>query len=478
MSRPAWARFSLRARLLVLTLLGVAAALLLAHGVLSNLFREEVQRQVAQGLQAQLDLLTTRLEPDAQGQLDLKGQNPADPRWQQPYGGLYWQVDLPQRPAAWRSRSLWDSQLNLPPDQLGSTELHQHLLSGPQGEPLLVLERRVQWPEQGSARLAVAADLRDSHTAVARFERVLGWSLLVLLAVLLLAAWAQVRLGLAPLAELQRALAALRQGQQPRLQGHYPAEVQPLVDDFNGVLAHNEAVLERARTQAGNLAHALKTPLSVLAQAAQAASPSAPGLPELVQEQVAQAQRQVDWHLARARAAAAHSVQRTAVLPQLQALVRTLARLHPDKTLSLPTSPQSQALHFAGETQDLLEMAGNVLDNACRWARQQVRVQASITAQGLLTLCVDDDGPGVPLERRAQVLRRGERLDEAQPGHGLGLAIVQDLAALYGGTLQLQDSPLGGLRVLLTLPSTPGAAGPQNPAQPSGLAQEPGPASR
>jgi signal transduction histidine kinase len=226
------------------------------------------------------------------------------------------------------------------------------------------------------------------------------------------------------------------------------------------VLDRNAEVVARARTQAGNLAHAIKTPLAALSQAAAATQQqreTGAALAALVEEQVAVARRQVDWHLARSRAAAAQGLPgaRIALEPVLQGLLRVLDRVHAERRLSLRCAPMPPGLAFAGEVQDLQEILGNLLDNACKWARQQVLVSAtSGGTEGArrLRIVIDDDGPGIDAARRGAVLARGARLDEAVPGSGLGLAIVHELVGLYQGSLQLQAAPMGGLRVELVLP--------------------------
>lgn len=463
-----WMR-SLRLRLLALTVAGVAVAVLLAGLVLGGLFREHVQQQFAAALMLQLDQVTARLDFDAQGQPVMAAQALSDPRWVKPYSGLYWQVDAMapdgrSRTVVLRSRSLWDTSLALQADRLADGAVHTHEVQGPQDAPLLVLERTVRTASEAGKRwrLAVAADLRDTQAATARFTRVLALSLAALLALLAAAAWAQVAVGLRPLKALQRGLQQVRQGQATQLQGAFPDEVQPLVDDFNAVLGRNAEVVERARTQAGNLAHALKTPLTVLDQAAGAPAPQGEctALAALVHDQVQVARRHIDWHLARSRAAAlAHLPgQRTALDPVLSGLVRVMHKVHAERNLTIAMELPKAPLLFAGEAQDLQEMLGNLLDNACQWARHAVRVQAQVLAGGLqgpahqLLIAVEDDGPGLAAEQRLWVLERGVRLDESVPGSGLGLAIVRDLAALYGGRLDLESASGGGLRAVLRLP--------------------------
>ncbi len=362
-----------------------------------------------------------------------------------------------------RSRSLWDTSLTLQVDALADGAVHMHEVSGPQGAPLLVLERTVRAEGVDAARwrLIVAADLQATQAATAQFTRVLALSLAALLVLLAAAAWAQVAVGLRPLQALQRGLQDVQQARTTRLQGAFPAEMQPLVDDFNAVLERNAEVVERARTQAGNLAHALKTPLSVLENAACAPAPSdgaaLAALAALVREQVQVARRHIDWHLARSRVAASAHLpgQRTALEPVVGGLVRVMNKVHAgrgvDITVALPDAP----LFFAGEAQDLQEMLGNLLDNACKWAQSTVRLQAQVLGgqPSQMVVSVEDDGPGIGAAQRAQAVERGVRLDETVPGTGLGLAIVQDLAALYGGRLDLEPADLGGLRVVLVLPA-------------------------
>ncbi|MBL8359211.1 MAG: sensor histidine kinase [Rubrivivax sp.] len=450
---------SLRLRLLAVTLATLVVALAGAHAWLAGLFRDHVLGQFDQALSQQLDQLAARLEFDAQGRPVIGPRGMSDPRWEQPYSGLYWQVErLPAGGAArrsmLRSRSLWDAELAMPVDALADGAVHRHDVAGPRGEPLRTAERSLQAGEPADARwrLIVAGDLRDTAAAIERFNGVLALSLLGLGVLLALAALAQVAVGLAPLRTMQQGLQRVRAGRDQRLAGRFPAEVQPLVDEFNGVLERHAQSVERARAQAGNLAHALKTPLAILGQAARGAGPGA--LPTLVDEQVQVAERQLQWHLARARAAATQRMpgQRTLVLPVATDLLRTMDRLHADRHLDLGADDVPAALAFAGEAQDLQEMLGNLLDNACRSARTRVCVRATRVGP-LLHIAVEDDGPGIAPDQRAAVLQRGVRLDESRAGSGLGLAIVLDLARQYGGDLALDATASGGLCARLTLPA-------------------------
>jgi len=467
MIRPGWAT-SLRFRLLAATLVALSLALLLAGLLLAGLFRQHVERQFEDTLRLQLDQLTASVNFNAAGDPLPMPQTLPDPRWQQPYSGLYWQIDGngegggggPEQRGLLRSRSLWDTALALPADALLDGTVHAHQIAGPLGVRLLLLERSVHaadLPER-RWRLVVAADTRSLEDAVTRFSGMLAAYLVLLFLLLVLAALAQVYVGLRPLRALEQAVINVREGRAQRLQGQFPGEVQALSDDFNLVLDRHAEVVERARHHAGNLAHAVKTPLAVLAQAA--AQDPTPALSRLVQEQVQLATRHIDWHLARARAAGAQRLpgQRTAISPALSGLIRVMQRVHAARGLVIEcdTSLNNTDWAFAGEEQDLQEMLGNVLDNACKWARHTVRVSASAVAEASpqqLRVCIEDDGPGIDEGLRLQVLARGVRADETVPGSGLGLAIVADLVQLYGGRLQLGTSTLGGLKLELYLPA-------------------------
>lgn len=451
---------SLRIRLLAGTLVWIVATIAIAGWSLAGLFRQHVAEQFRAGLDVHLEQLTANLAIDPEGKPHLATPL-SDPRLSRPYSGLYWQVDRLSAGGAaaesglLRSRSLWDSMLRVPGDEPTDGKLHEHQVTGPDGEPLGMIERLVYPSEQPEQpyRLVVAADARLITEPVERFNGLLAWSLGVLGFGLIIAAIVQVLIGLRPLGSLRSALTAVREGNSQRIEGRFPLEIQPLVDDFNEVLSHNARIVTHARTQAGNLAHAIKTPLTILANAA--ARPD-PQLPQLVTEQVAMARRQVDYHLARARAAAAATVPgaRTPVRPLVESLIRVMDRLYRDKKVTATIANGIPDLVFRGEQQDLQEMLGNVLDNAWKWAASQINI-AFQSEDDRLSILVDDDGQGVAPERREGVLARGVRADERVPGTGLGLAIVSDLAQLYGGSITLDSSPLGGLRVVLTLPAAP-----------------------
>jgi len=384
------------------------------------------------------------------------------------YSGRYWTLfDSPGGgvlKAIERSRSLFDSDL-----MLSSAQIDQLMASpgktlsldmrGPQDKPLRAAALLARLPGHATPVVFLAAEDRSQIDADAgRFVRITAMALLILGGGLILAVVVQVRFGLAPLFELRREVASVRRGQTERLHGQYPEELEPLAVELNALLAHNQEVVERQRTHVGNLAHALKTPLSVmLTEASQQPGP----LSALVTRQADVMREQVDHHLRRARAAARSqtSGERTPVEPILDELAVTLERIFQDKADGQGIEIDWRCpddLCFQGEKQDLMELAGNVMENAGKWCRGRIRVMATSVGEARWSLVVDDDGPGLPPERWADALKRGQRLDEHTPGSGLGLSIVDELARAYGGSVTLGDSPLGGLRVSLDLPRAPG----------------------
>lgn len=449
---------TLRLRLLLGTLIWIMASIGISGWVLQRMFEQHLSRQFHAELATHLEQLAANLEVDAAGQVKII-RALSDPRLERPYSGLYWQVDRLSGPdeavpsGLLRSRSLWDGALEVPQDALAGSERHEHRLSGPKGESLRMIEqvlRTAEQPEQ-ALRLIVAADEKLLAEPIERFTGQLLAALSVLAAGLALAAVVQVVAGLRPLQRLRTELTRLRDGEQTTLGGNYPAEIQPVVDELNAVLQRNAEFVERARTQAGNLAHAVKTPLAVMANAAAAETGQ---LAELIGSQIAAARQQIDHHLGQARVAAAAQMQgqQCRLRPATDGLIRVVQRVHAERGLQLILVECPEQLIFRGEAQDLQEMLGNLLDNACKWAKSRVLITAE-RQDSRLRIDIEDDGPGIAAEDRPVLLQRGKRGDEQVPGSGLGLAIVNDLATLYGGRLELLDSPAGGLRARLWLPA-------------------------
>lgn len=446
---------SLRLRLLGGAVIWIAVTLVAVAVILFHLFRTYAETEFYADLTDDQDLLMSGLVVGTNGNL-IASRLPFNPQFDRPYSGLYWQIDVPEHDLLLRSRSLWDFTLTAPDDTPGPAEQHRHRLVGPEGQSVLAVERLVKLPHYaGHIRVVVAEDASRLDAAIKAFAARLGISFLVLGLGLVAAAALQVWVGLHPLKGLRRRLLAVREGQENHLEGVFPNEVQPLVDDLNTLLDHQAEVVQRGRVMAGNLAHGLKTPLAVIAnevdQLAQDGG-KAKASADQIMAQIAKMQRQVDYHMARARAAAARSVpgMRCELALCARSLARVVERLHDSRDLSVQ-SLIAEGLYFHGERQDLDEMLGNLMDNAAKWAASRVEVNARIeNAKAVLT--IDDDGPGLAEDQREEVFARGRRLDEAVPGSGLGLAIVRDLAELYGGSVHLEASPLGGLRAVLVLP--------------------------
>jgi signal transduction histidine kinase len=463
-------RNSLAFQLIASAAVWCALVLSVAGWLLSTLVGDMVESNFDARLSVLLEGLIAGSETGPDGQLEVRPQL-GEPRFTQPLSGWYWQIGAPDHPLD-RSSSLWDQTLPVPPapggrpwtgvatDQAAGpwTGPWTGDVAGPDGQSLRLLVRLITLPDRAAPLLfAIAGDRAEIAAQKRRFDRLLTLALAGLLLVLLAALLLQVRIGLAPLRRIEASLAAIRAGRARRLEGRLPAELEPLALELNALLDHGEALVERARTHVGNLAHGLKTPLAVLHNEAERTEGA---LAVLVARQVEQMRRLVDHYLARARAVATGSVlgARTEVLPVLRDLARTLERIHIDRhddgalAIELACPP---GLAFRGARQDLEEMLGNLLDNACKWAAHRVSVEAARDAARLL-VTIDDDGPGLPAERRAEVLERGRRLDEQVPGSGLGLAIVADIALLYAGRLALEAAPSGGLRVRLDLPAALG----------------------
>jgi signal transduction histidine kinase len=444
---------SIALRLISAAAVWVAVMLIAGGLLLSNLFREPLEKSFDQRLGFLLESLIAAVELAPNGTASQR-QPLGEPRFLRQYSGWYWQVArIEDRVSLIRSRSMWDFEIpvNAAPSAAGS-----YAMDGPLGARLRVLERRItQDGVPGTYQFVVAADRKDLIAAIEAFDRTLLWSLGILGIGLLLSILLQVRYGLLPLKRIGMALSNIREGRAERLDGDFPAEVRPLADELNGLLDHTSGVLERARAHVGNLAHALKTPIAVLTNEG-----DQPGVdtPRVLREQAGLMRRQVDHYLARARAVGQAPLLRgtSRLEPVLGALARTLEKIHADRAVTIDISVTAD-LAFRGEQPDLEEMLGNLLDNACKWAGGRVTLNAEAVASpgagGLqIRLLVDDDGPGIPLELRDEIFERGRRGDESRPGSGLGLSIVRDIATLYGGMVTLETSPLGGLRAVLVLP--------------------------
>ncbi len=445
-------------RLIGFALAWIAGALIAGGLLLNSLFENHVKRGFDGRLDVLLETLVTVTDADPLTGVRLLGAQ-GEPRFERPFSGWYWQI-MDASGVKLASRSLWDQTLPLPAAQppAGTEGAAHYEATGPRGQRLRVAERPIRFEQDGHAfRYAVAGDLAEVEAELRPFRVTLAWALGLMGLGLIAAVVIQVHFGLVPLRRLREALARVRDGRTDKLEGEFPGEIRPLVSEANQLIAHVGEVIERARTHVGNLAHALKTPLSVLAVEAERAErrPDADkALAQVVTRETAQMRERIDHHLARARVAASAAAlgQRTEVLPVVEGLARALSRMHAGKQIALATEVPA-GLVFRGDGQDLEELLGNLMDNAFKWGRRAVRVGGETQTGGRLLLWVEDDGPGLKPEDRARAIARGQRLDETVPGSGLGLNIVAEIAALYGGKLTLGDAATGGLRAEIDLPA-------------------------
>lgn len=447
-------------RRLSLLALGWGVILLAVGAVsLTAVFRQTVVTDLDNRQANIAEFLLIQLEATPDGGVVLT-RDLLDPRFGQVFSGRYWQVNLADAPAGTepleRSRSLWDETIEISPRLRASAlaAMGQPVAGdapGPDGEPLRLSLRAVVLPGLDETVIIIAAeDRRPSDRRVWTFGLAAA-GLLAGFAILLAAGVVvQVRVGLSPVLKLRRAVARVRDGETQRITGAYPSEMLPLATELNALIDHSREVVERARTHVGNLAHALKTPITVLSNEARGDETR---LGDLVRRQTEAMTGQVEHHLRRARAAAnAKAIgARTPVGEVLDDLGRTLRRIYERRGISLEWTAEGHPV-FRGERQDLEDLVGNLMDNACKWAAARVEVRAHPDTDGRIVLSVEDDGPGLAAEQRERVLGRGVRLDEEAPGTGFGLSIVSDLVRAYGGELSLDVSPLGGLAVCLVLP--------------------------
>lgn len=431
--------------------------------VLSSLYREAVERAFDRRLGVYLKTLVADVASPEDGAPDKFPQSLGEPLFELPLSGWYWQVTRlnTPRPEVRSSRSLWDGGLpNLEALLVRASPdgTRKSYVTGPEEQRLRLLERTIDLGEEGRYLIAVAGDAAEIDDEIRGFDRALWVTFSALALVLLLTTMFQVRFGLAPLKRISEKLAAIRSGASERLEGEFPVEIAPLARETNALIDANREIVERARTHVGNLAHALKTPLSVMVN--EAAARADDPLAIKVREQAEVMRDQVARHLERARMAARLTVvgSVTEVRPVVTALARTMEKIHHDRGLEVSVRAPNE-VRFRGERQDLEEMVGNLVDNACKWAEEQVLVEvvpddeSSGADRHTFRIVVDDDGPGLAPVERQQVARRGNRLDESKPGSGLGLSIVVELASLYGGKLDLRAAPTGGLRAELSLPA-------------------------
>lgn len=453
---PGPAPTSLALRLVLSALAIAGVALLLVGLLLSSLYRTAAERSYDRRLDVYLKAIVAEAA-SFRGPGLPQPAAPADPLFAFPQSGWYWQIVRTDADGRSRSLSLAGADLPLLEAEADGKPLRAGYVTTAGRQELRLVERDIDLGGAGRYVISVAAPAAELWAEIADFNLALVGMLLVLAIAMVLVVLAQVRFGLKPLSHLSLALADVRSGKAERLTGPYPDEIMPLVRELNALIDANHEIVERARTHVGNLAHALKTPLSVLMN--EAGTRDDP-LAVRVRDQARVMRDQVAHHLERARMAARVSVVADVceVTSVVTALARTMEKIHRGRGLAIDVRIVDD-VRFRGERQDLEEMVGNLVDNACKWAASRVEVEVCTNrarAPGeriFFHVIIDDDGPGLDPGRRANVGRRGRRLDESKPGSGLGLSIVHELAALYGGRFELSAAPIGGLRTELVLPA-------------------------
>lgn len=443
---------SLSARIALSAALVLAIFVALTAIALDRAFRDSARSATQTRLLGQIYLLMAAAEVDTQGQLSMP-PTLQEPRFTLPGSGLYAQVLDGNNDVVWRSHSTIGAQVPFSgPFPAGTQDFAQRHDSN--DRPYYVLSYGISWATDENEypfTFAVVEDLAAFYTQVKRYRRSL-WGWLGTMAVLLLLVQALVfRWGLAPLRRVSQELAAIDAGTQDRLQGEYPRELKRLTDNVNDLLEHERAQQQRYRNGLADLAHSLKTPLAVL-RAASGGKPTKAELASALEREITRMDHIVEYQLQKAatvgRATLATPI---AIKPIVLKLIASLDKVHHQKALEVVVSVDDDT-RFRGDEGDLMEMLGNLIDNAYKWCIKKIRVFAS-AEEGSLAIKVEDDGPGIDPNEITQILRRGTRADEAVPGHGIGLAVVRDMVQAYDGTIEIGASELGGTEIRLTLPS-------------------------
>jgi len=454
-------RRSLRLRLLAAGAVSTVLALALAGFGLALLFEHHVERRAIAELTVHLDQVIAGLNSDGSGAVTIS-RTPADPRFDRPFSGLYWQVEsTPEDTDPWvlRSRSLWDARLPLLQDALADGQAHEHIIPGPAGEPLLALESMVRLPKRmggAQVRTTVALDRRELRAATTAFAAQLAPYLGVLALVLIAAGAVQTTVGLRPLAAIRAQVGAIRSGQATRLGTAFPDEVLPLATEVDALLTAREGDIARARSRAADLAHGLKTPLQVLAgDVERLRGRGEADLADEIEQVATAMRRHVDRELARARLAAGVVEAQCRPADVVRRVVDVIRRA-PASAHMTWQQDIAPGLTARIDQDDLTEVLGNLIENAAHHAKDTVTLTGWRDSE---TVCIGvaDDGAGIPPEKRAAVLNRGIRLDMTSAGSGLGLAIAQDILTAWTGSLTLEEAAGGGLMARITLPARDGA---------------------
>ncbi|MDG1708199.1 MAG: HAMP domain-containing sensor histidine kinase [Emcibacteraceae bacterium] len=449
--RPLWLR------LVTISAVWTILALVIGGYLLSVVFRDTLEQNFDDRLNSMLENLIGISFDDDSTELNFS-RTMVDPRFEQPYSGWYWQIS-PEGFNPLRSRSLWDVNLDVNFDQaVPNTQTRDTL--GPEGQLLRLIERDITIANSDVVyRFVVAIDTAEITEQENRFDNILLIGMSALGIGLMAASLMQVFLGLRPLAHVKETLGQVRSGEKDYLPNDFPSEIQPLADELNALIDHNNEIIERSRTQVGNLAHALKTPIAVLRNEARMNDGGEhSAIASTVAKQTENMHKHVEHYLKRARAAAnvktlsGHSL----IMPSIHSIARALNKINDDKTIEVRQVENEHELVFKGEVNDFQDMVGNLMENAAKWATSIVIVECEKQNKKII-IKIKDDGTGIDAAARDAVFARGERLDEKKPGTGLGLSIVKDLAGLYNGTIELSDNPKAdhnkGLIATLTLPS-------------------------
>jgi signal transduction histidine kinase len=443
-------------RVIAVSTVWAIAMLVVVATIISTLYRQASEHSFQSLLQAHLFNLISSVSVSDSGSL-VGAPDLGDLRFSIPRSGWYWSVTPVSKDLTGELRSIsMTGPIASPSVQkvpFNSDFQRHYTATGLAGEQIEAVESEfVLDTKNRVARFRVIGNRSELDSDIARFDdkvyaylALFGAGMIAINAIAIL-------IGLRPLDRVRKALARVRKGEATRLDGTFPAEIEPLANETNALIENNRRIVERARTQVGNLAHSLKTPLAILLNESRQIGGEKG---HLVGEQAAAMQQQVDHYLQRARIAAQRDsvVFRTQLKPLLERLVRVMLKLNPDARIAL--SLPAEDVKFAGESEDFEEITGNLLENAVKWAGSQVKVALTPASGGpggdMFMMAIEDDGPGIPEDKAREVLKRGRRLDETKPGSGLGLSIVHDLIREYDGKLDLERSSLGGLRVVVLL---------------------------
>ncbi len=441
-------RNTLTFRLVVTSVAWVTLTLGIVAFLLTILFQRHIEEYFDAFMFDHIEENIAAAEIDENGRLYMTWI-PADPRFINPHSGWYWQIYEETKPVA-GSESLLDDIVRFKlPGEEGYTQVQT--VTGPQNEKLraLVLDVKLKGSEK-IYTFAIAGTISSIQRDVEGFSYKLAVTLIILGTGLLVVVLLQIRFGLKPLRLLKESLTDVSKGRKTRLPETFPAEIQPIVHELNTLLDHSEGLLERARTQVGDLAHALKNPLTVIRNEAHTIQDEHG---KIISDEADAMSVYVERYLSRARAAGSANIISANVSVETVAkdICYLMKHMYQDKGIEIILQDLAD-LQFKGDAQDLEEMLGNLMDNACKWAKSKVVVTGQ-QDESRIRIQIDDDGPGIPRQQRESVLKRGRRFDETVPGTGLGLAIVLDLARLYHSTLSLDESTYGGLWAMLDLPS-------------------------